>query len=666
LFNKKAFLVDLFFISLCLLILSALLSFLSRKGTRHWGCGGVFAGSAIGLVFSVQALVQNLTLTKSFGILLPSLSLTFGIDALSAFFLVAIFGLSLLTSLYAWGYLENQDLLLPSLPFFPLLVASMAAVVTAQDGFLFLICWEMMSLTSFFLVVTEHKLREVRHAGWIYLVATHLATTFLIVFFVLLYKKTGSFLFDDWALLISIPPFLSGLLFFLALVGFGTKAGIFPFHVWLPHAHPAAPSYISALMSGVMIKTGIYGLLRALTFLGLPPLWWGGCLVGIGILSAVFGVLYALVQHDVKRLLAYHSVENIGIIMTGIGLGLIGIAEGNAMITLLGLGGGLLHVWNHAIFKGLLFMGAGSVLHVTHTRMIEQLGGLLKKMPVTGVTFLMGAVAICGLPPLNGFISEFLIYSGLFRGAQSLSGLSLFLVVIGIVGIAFAGGLALACFTKVFGVVFLGEPRSCQKEKIHEVPLTMQIPLIVLSLLCLLGGIFPQFVWSSIARVLEVISPLPKAVLGHGDGVLGLLHPVVYACLIFLGLGIVVGLLGRLLYRGRTIRHAVTWDCGYAQPSPRMQYTASSFAQPIAVFFRVLFRPHLQFQKPGGIFPGPSSFAVQIADFAERIFFQPLFSQCDRIFGFIRKIQKGRVQNYLALIFMTLIVLLLWEVWFGI
>ncbi len=298
----------------------------------------------------------------------------------------------------------------------------MTLVLVARNAVLFLSAWELMAVSSFFLVTFEHERESVRSAGWIYLVATHLGTGFLLAFFILMGRETGSMNFDVWAAQGIHTQGLAGILFLMAVVGFGTKAGFMPFHVWLPEAHPAAPSHVSALMSGVMIKTGIYGLLRAFTFLGAPPLWWGWLFIGIGLSSGVLGVLFALAQHDLKRLLAYHSVENIGIIALGIGVGLLGQNTGSPALVALGFGGALLHVLNHALFKGLLFLGAGAVAHSAGTREIDRLGGLLKQMPWTAATFLIGAAAISGLPPLNGFVSEFLIFLGAFKGGISGGG----------------------------------------------------------------------------------------------------------------------------------------------------------------------------------------------------------------------------------------------------
>ncbi len=357
-----------------------------------------------------------------------------------------------------------------------------------------------MSLASFFLVMFDHEKDEVMRAGWTYLAATHLGTAFLLVMFLVL-GAGGSL--DFSALTASGLP--AALVFAAALIGFGTKAGFVPLHVWLPEAHPAAPSHVSALMSGVMIKTGIYGLLRVMTFLGAPAAWWGWSLVVIGAVSGVAGVLFALAQHDLKRLLAYHSVENIGIIALGLGIGILGTVSANPVVAAMGFCGALLHVVNHGIFKSLLFLGAGSVLHATGTRAIDRLGGLIKSMPVTGAAFLVGAAAICALPPLNGFVSEFLVYSAAFNsvaaGTQVWGGM----VVIG--GLALIGGLAAACFTKAFGVVFLGEPRSRDAVGVHEAPLSMCWPMATLAALCLAIGLTAPWMVELVMPAVAQLTP---------------------------------------------------------------------------------------------------------------------------------------------------------------
>ena len=409
----------------------------------------------------------------------PYGSLFLQLDALSAFFLLPIFLLCALSALYGSEYLESyQGKKVLAMPWFflNLLVASMVVVVLARNGVLFLMAWETMALSSFFLVTFENEKEDTRRAGWIYLVASHIGTAFLLVMFILLGKATGSLDFDRFT-----ASSGAGLLFVLAVVGFGTKAGFVPLHVWLPEAHPAAPSHVSAVMSAVMIKTGIYGLLRILTLLGPPHTWWGWVLCAIGLTSGILGVLLALAQHDLKRLLAYHSVENIGIIALGLGVGIVGMSVGAPSIAAAGLAGALLHVLNHALFKGLLFFGAGNVVHGTHTREIDHLGGLLRRMPATGVTFLIGAAAISGLPPLNGFVSEFLIYLASFRGAVSLDGSMSIPMLATIPGLALIGGLAAACFTKAFGIVFLGHPRSRDAQGAHEAGPAMLLPGFVLA-----------------------------------------------------------------------------------------------------------------------------------------------------------------------------------------
>ncbi|MBF0104705.1 MAG: hypothetical protein HQM16_05200 [Deltaproteobacteria bacterium] len=596
---------------------------------------------------------------------IPLVSFAFGVDALSRFFLVVIFGLSFLVGIYGFGYIKEHKKFVNSSPFFSLLVAAMAGVVISKDGLSFLIIWELMSIVSFFLVTAEHENKEVQNAGWIYLIATHLATAFLMMAFVMLSKSSGSLMFGEFVLQNNRTPFLNGLLFIFAVIGFGTKAGIFPFHVWLPHAHPAAPSYISALMSGVMIKTGIYGILRMLTFLGSPPLWWGETLVVIGVVSAVMGVLYALMQHDLKRLLAYHSVENIGIIVTGIGIGLIGVSLKNNMMAVLGFSGAILHVLNHAIFKGLLFLCAGNVMYIAHTLTIDILGGMIKKTPFTAMLFLIAAMSICGLPPFNGFISEWLVYTGLFNGILNSLGHTVLISIAGVLGIALAGGLAVACFTKVFGVVFLGESRSGLLQGSREPPGLLLSPMIILAVLCLFIGIFPWPFLNMVFGAMQIMAP--GAGLVDSDHVMS---PLVNVSTIFVVLIVLAGLMisiRSLVFKKKQIQTTVTWDCGYAHPTPRMQYTAASFAEPIGSFFQTILRPHVHRDKTTNVFfPEGAVFDEHVPDYAEYNFFEPLFKRIGSIIIFIQSKKKSTVQSYLTLIFITLIILFVAEVWFGI
>ena len=653
--------------SLAIFLAASVLSVLGRgkKAKIFFSCFGVVIGSLLGLIPAAEVLAGRVSLEGMWFSNIPGLVLALGVDPLSAFFLVILFVLSTLVAVYSLGYLKKQPRLAAYYPFFPILVGSMAAVVVARDGFLFLICWEVMSLSSFFLVSVEHDSKEVRLASWIYLIATHLATAFLMVFFVLLFKNAGTFLFVDYRHL-SLSPSLAGLLFVFALIGFGTKAGLFPFHIWLPHAHPAAASPISALMSGVMIKMGVYGILRTLIFLGAPQLWWGELLMLLGILSVLLGILYAFVQDDIKRLLAYSSVENMGIIMAAIGLGIMGIASSSPWIAGLGFVGALFHVLNHSLFKGLLFLSAGGVIHASHTRSMNLLGGLLKPMPVTGRVFLVAAMGACGFPIFNGFISEWLIYMGLFQGGQNFSHFPLFLSVAGVVAIAFSGGLALATFAKAFGVVFLGNPRSREAAVTGDVSLLMGLPMLVLAFFCLTIGLYPQAFWGT---VLYAAGGLLASSSDVAAGAASITRSMGAISLVGGGLLILflLLLLARHLWmRKKQVCLAATWGCGYAYPTPRMQYSSPSFAEPISAFFKTLLRPAVLFKPLTGLFPAPARFIEHYNDLGEERFFFPVFERVSRFFAFLRRLQKSRTQDYLMFMFVTLIFLLLWEVWFGI
>ena len=628
-----------------------------RAALSTWfGAGGAVVGCALAMVTAVMGMTGKTTaFYREWNV--PGGSFSIEADPLSSFFLVPILCLSALAAVYgAWYMRPHADSrrLGASWFFFNLLVASMAMVVVSRNAVLFLMFWEIMAISSFFLVTFEHEKPEVRDAGWTYLIASHLGTAFLLVFFLLAGKDSLDF--DRF-----VAGAAPGLLFILAVIGFGTKAGFFPLHAWLPEAHPAAPSHVSALMSGVMIKTGIYGLLRALTFLGPPPAWWGWMLIAIGFTSGVLGVIFALAQHDLKRLLAYHSVENIGIIALGLGVGLLGISYGLPALAILGFAGGLLHVVNHALFKGLLFLGAGAVAHGAHTREIDHLGGLLKRMPWTGTAFLVGAAAICGLPPFNGFVSEFLIYLGAFEGVKAGGhGTWIGITVIG--GLALIGGLATACFAKAFGIVFLGEPRTSHAAQVHEAPVGMIVPMLSLATGCLVVGLGGPVAIRLMAPVLVQVTGLPEdslfRALADTGGLLGKIS-LAAGGLIFV-MVIVAGLRWVLL-RGREVRSAVTWDCGYARPSARMQYSASSFAQPLTHLFKWILCTKSEEHLPAEIFPKIAAFETRTDDLARQRLYRPAFLGIGRAASVLRVIQHGRVNLYILYIAATLVVLLVWK-----
>jgi formate hydrogenlyase subunit 3/multisubunit Na+/H+ antiporter MnhD subunit len=655
--------MPLLLLALAVLIGSAAVALIAPgpRWVSRLGAAGAVVGCALGLVPALRVLAGAPSEALRLAWQVPYGAFYLEIDALSAFFLLPILGLSAVAAVYGAGYLAADRAphrLRSAWVFFNLLVATMVLVVVARNAVLFLVAWELMALASFFLVTLEDEQASVRHAGWMYLVATHLGTTCLLALFILLGRASGSLDFDGFAAT-SAPV---GLLFVLALLGFGTKAGFMPLHVWLPEAHPAAPSHVSAVMSGVMIKTGIYGLLRILTVLGPPPPWWGWVLCAVGLTSGIVGVLFALAQRDLKRLLAYSSVENVGIIALGLGVAELGLSAGSAAVAVLGLAGALLHVVNHALFKGLLFLGAGAVAHATGTREIDRLGGLLKRMPRTGAAFCVGAVAICGLPPLNGFASEFLIYLAAIRGVVSGGATPAVPLLGAIAGLALIGGLAVACFTSAFGIVFLGEPRSAQVALAHEPRWPMQVPMLLLAAGCVLVGCLAPLLVGPLQPVVALASGLPPAAVGEVmASAAAPLSSIGAAAVGVLLLAALLAGVRRWLLAGRQVDDGVTWDCGYARPSPRMQYTAASFAQPLTALFAPLLQSRRRVVPPVGLFPRESAFSIDTPDVCTEQFYAPLFAAIGRGLAALRWLQHGQVQLYVLYIGLTLLLLLVWK-----
>ena len=620
------------------------------------------AGSALaclaGVVASLGALIGGEERSFRAAWPLPVGELHVGVDALSSFFLVCVFLVSGLAAVYGGGYLRpviGKRRLAPALFFFNLLVAAMAAATIARDGILFLVAWEVMSVASFFLVTFESEREEVRRAGMTYLIASQLGVVFLFVLFALLSRHSGG-TYDFDVLGARGSAGLADVCFLLALAGFGTKAGFWPVHIWLPDAHSAAPSHVSALMSGVMIKLGIYGLLRTLGFLGGPQAWWGATLIGVGAVSGLIGILNALAQRDLKRRLAYSSVENIGIIALGIGIGLLARSQGNASIASLGFAGALLHVLNHGLFKGLLFQGAGSVFRGAGTRDIDSLGGLYPRMPVTAVTFLVGSVAICGLPPLNGFVGEWLLYIGAFRGAATLPTGWAVWALAAVPALALIGGLAAMCFVNAFGGVFLGQARTEAASRAHEASGAMRAPMLVGALLCVSIGLWPAGVVRMVAPAVTLLVGTPGAIPDEGP-----LLAITRVAVALLALVALLGLLRLALLRGREVSRAATWGCGYAAPGPRMQYTAASFAQPILAPFAHVIHSRVDEQGPGGHFPAKAHFEEYPGDIAGERLILPATRLVVRTLSRLHAIQQGRLQLYLVYIAVTLVVLLIWQ-----
>ena len=639
----------------------------------------VVSGGCLSLVFARQAKLMKITavLLLSLGCLLGLVDagsklmhssnygadfqylkvflLTFKIDGLSAFFLVAIFAVSLVATIYSFHYMEHSKKTLrvaANYFFFSLLIVAMALVVTSANAITFLLSWEIMSLSSFFLVIYNYESSENRRAGYLYFVFSHVGAMFIFASFAIAYGYTGSFCFNSMG---DIPETAKIFIFLFSFIGFGSKAGVFPFHVWLPHAHPAAPSHISAVMSGVMIKTGIYGIIRMYALLDFHTPVFGYIVLLAGVVSGILGVVYALGQHDLKRLLAYHSVENIGIILIGLGIGMIGVSCGNNSMAVLGFAGGLFHVLNHSIFKSLLFMGAGMVLHKTGTTAINSLGGLLKNMRITGATFIIGSLAISGLPPFNGFVSEFFIYIGAFKGI-GLDNTGFAMGIVAIISLAIIGGLALACFTKVVGVVFQGEPRTKAAENADEKGFTMLFSMVVLSLACILIGTSPgAFIYMTLKAVssLELVSdPLMVAPFSH------MAENITQAAMIVFVLFVLVVSIRWFFYRGKTVTASGTWGCGFTRPTVKMQYTGTSYAASILEFFSPVAPLHEEHHEIKGLFPQKTWYRSHIGDIAEiymkKVIVDPVLSLFDKL----RWIQHGDIHLYIGYILLAIVLLL--------
>jgi hydrogenase-4 component B len=446
--------------------------------------------------------------------------------------------------------------------------------------------------------------------------------------------------------------------FVLAVIGFGLKAGLMPLHVWLPSSHAIAPSHVSAILSGVILKMGIYGIVRVTSLIPQPPVEWGEVLLALGVISGVLGVVFAVGQHDLKRLLAYHSIENIGIITMGIGLALVGRSVGQDSWVFLGLGGALLHVWNHALFKSLLFLSAGSVIHAVHTRDIDHLGGLGKLMPRTALFFLIGAVAICGLPPLNGFVSEFLIYLGLFGTLGNGGGPSFVGAAFAAPALALIGALAVACFVKVFGAVFLGEGRSEHARLAHESGPAMIGPMAVLAGCCLFIGLAPALVPPILDKAISTWAPEMAA--GPGLAARGSLEWISIMAGLLLAALALGGLLLGVRLRQNGVAEGPTWGCGYVAPSPRIQYTSSSFAQMLVGLFAWALRPRTQAPPRLDLFPRQARFHSEVPEVVLDEAVLPAFRSGSWLFSWFRVLQGGSIQTYLLYIFAVLLLLLLW------
>jgi hydrogenase-4 component B len=524
------------------------------------------------------------------------------------------------------------------------MLGGIGGVLLAAHGIVFLVAWEVFAVSGYFLITQDRTGRAVRSGGWLYLAASHAGTLVLAGMFAALAAGTGSWFLGPVGDRAELAP-----LFWAALFGFGIKAGIFPLHFWLPSAHANAPSHVSAILSGVALKVGLYGIVRFSGWLPLPS-GAGWVVAGLGGVSALLGVAFALGQHDIKRLLAYHSVENVGIILLGLGFAMLA-GTGAALGTVF-FAGALLHVWNHGLFKSLLFFGAGSVVHATGTREMSRLGGLWRVMPWTASLFALGAVAIVGLPPLNGFLSEWLIYNGFF-GAVLSDWPAGWVAGAGAVVLAVTGALALACFVKVCGVVFLGAPRSEDACRAHECGMAGRAAMVVPAALCVLTGLLPLVSWPLLARAAAAWNPQFAA---HGSGGQALL-PSLGALAVFqpclVAAAAAAGLLLWWTARRTGIRRGPTWDCGYAAPTPRMQYSAESFASILTPIFRFALRTETRTKPPRGPFPASASRRTRTPETILENVLAPCASAVLVLADLARRIQHGRVQMYLLYLFVA-------------
>ncbi len=594
--------------------------------------------------------------------LVPGAVFHIGMDSLSACFLLLVLVVGCCAGLYGEGYIAGSHGHIPATParfFFLVLVGAMALLVAARNALLFMIAWETMALAAFGLVSCEHGKPEVRKAGLLYLLCTHVGSLCLLALFALLGSNAGSLEFSSFAAAPALPAAERAAVFLLALVGFGMKAGFMPLHIWLQEAHPAAPSHASAAMSGVMIEMGLYGLLRLLSLLGPVSLEAAFFLVALGLVTAVFGITFAMAQRDFKRLLAYSSIENIGIILTGAGLGCYGLAKHNFFLALLGFAGAILHTLNHGLFKSLLFLSAGAVYQAVGTRDIEACGGLQKRMPWTCGLMAVGAAAICGLPPLNGFMGEWLIYSWLLRPGI---GHGIFFAALAAAALSVIGAFAVAAFSKCYGLTCLGQPRSEGARDARDPFWIMLGPMALLAALCVAIGLFPSLALHvAFAAASDVVGQARLTVSASLEEwsclleVIGLFGAGVCA------LSALLWLFRSALLRRREVELGPTWGCGFTAPTTRMQYTGSSYSMPLTRVFAAALATREEVHPPLGYWPGKAAFESRTPDPALERWLPVLTTKFEEWLSLPRRLQHGRLQLYLLYVSAFLVIILLWK-----
>ena len=650
---------------LIVIVLSAIIAILFAD-TKGKGITTVSAAIVIGLITSFYAF--KALMGTSYQILLSGTKL-FGavpikIDSLSAWFILTINFTIITGVIYGFNYMKRyrerkSDLTLHCIAFLFVQIA-LIGICSVQNGFIFLLLWELLAISVFILLIFEHEKPETIKAGINYLVQSHISIVFVMLGFIYVAFKTGNYSFEAIEEFSGQQSTLAGTTLFLCFfTGFAIKAGFVPFHTWLPYAHPAAPSHVSGIMSGIVIKIGIYGILRMLLLIKTDYNTIGYIILFISVFTGIYGVMLATIQHDLKKLLAYHSIENIGIIGIGIGLGCIGLGSGNRWMAILGFSGAMLHTLNHSLFKSLLFYSAGNVLQATHTVNIERLGGIIKKMPQTSLLFLVAAVAICGLPPLNGFISEFLIFGGLYNWLYSASLVSLVTMIFALGGLVFIGGLALFCFTKAFSVVFLGNSRYESYEKLQERGFWQLFPMYITVILMILIGLFPSVFIDALQQPVALFTH--NVDFNQGFIKVRTIDSLKFINWLFLGLILFIIILVQLrkyVTGKKIIETGSTWGCGYSAANSRLQYTAGSFVRSYAK----LAKPLLEIEKKeieiNEVFPTGKRFKTDSYDKIEHIFIDKPLKLLTKITDLFLFLQNGQLQRYIlyGIIFITAII----------
>jgi formate hydrogenlyase subunit 3/multisubunit Na+/H+ antiporter MnhD subunit len=642
-------------------LLSFLFFLLPKKFQSYYNALLTIIVAALSSYFAFEVISSGVTLTETIPFNVWGNQIDLTIDLLSAFFILVI-NLTVITgALFAIEYMSmyklksKTDFSLHFFSFFWLLY-SMLMVCMIHNMVAFLVAWEIMSVSSFILVIFENEKPEVIKAGINYLVQMHIGALLLTTAVITVYNETGSF---SWS---ALTTYFSGHnnigLFLLFFIGFGIKAGFVPFHTWLPHAHPAAPTHISGIMSGVMIKMGIYGILRVLLYAQSDLLTIGIIILVISVISGIAGVGTAIIQHDLKKLLAYHSIENIGIIGIGIGTGMIGVATKNDLLAILGFGGGILHVLNHSLFKSLLFYSTGSVYMNTHTREIDKLGGLIKKMPHTAILFLVASIAICGLPPFNGFVSEFIIYNGFAESMiSSTVGLKI-LMMFSMLSLVVIGGLAIFCFTKAFGIVFLGTPRQIKTEAVKEAKWYTLFPQYLILIAIIIIGVFPGIITGLFFRLAGLYTHSVTII--PANTILNI-SSISWFALLFIGITVLIYFAKVIFARNKVIEQGPTWGCAYTGNTEKLQYTASSYAENYAHDMDNLLNQKTEYKPIPAeeIFPHKRHYKTHSESLAEEKLFFRIIASMQKFLNRLAFVQTGKTQHYIMYMFVLLIALIL-------